>query len=140
MGLSYVKLDGDIGCIVNGAGLAMGTMDMVKLYGAEPANFLDIGGSSSPEKVMTAMDIILSDKNVRAILFNIFGGITRCDDVANGIVEALGKMEIEVPVVVRLTGTNEDDARKILEKVDVVSVTTMDDGVKEAIRLSKGGE
>jgi succinyl-CoA synthetase beta subunit len=140
MGLSYVKLDGSIGCIVNGAGLAMGTMDMVKLYGAEPANFLDIGGSSSPEKVMTAMDIILSDKNVRAILFNIFGGITRCDDVANGIVEALGKMEINVPVVVRLTGTNEDEAREILKKVDVVSATTMDDAVKEAIRLSKGGE
>jgi succinyl-CoA synthetase beta subunit len=140
MGLSYVKLDGSIGCIVNGAGLAMGTMDMVKLYGAEPANFLDIGGSSSPEKVMTAMEIILSDKNVRAILFNIFGGITRCDDVANGIVEALGKMDINVPVVVRLTGTNEDEAREILKKVDVVSATTMDDAVKEAIRLSKGGE
>jgi len=140
MGLSYVKLDGSIGCIVNGAGLAMGTMDMVKLYGAEPANFLDIGGSSSPEKVMTAMEIILSDKNVRAILFNIFGGITRCDDVANGIVEALGKMEIKVPVVVRLTGTNEDEAREILKKVDVVSAATMDDAVKEAIRLSKGGE
>lgn len=140
MGLSYVKLDGNIGCIVNGAGLAMGTMDMVKLYGAEPANFLDIGGSSSPEKVMTAMEIILSDKNVRAILFNIFGGITRCDDVATGIVEALGKMDVKVPVVVRLTGTNEDEAREILKKVDVVPVKTMDDGVKEAIRLSKGGE
>jgi succinyl-CoA synthetase beta subunit len=140
MGLSYVKLDGSIGCIVNGAGLAMGTMDMVKLYGAEPANFLDIGGSSSPEKVMTAVEIILSDENVRAIFFNIFGGITRCDDVATGIVEALGKMDIKVPIVVRLTGTNEDEAREILKKVDVVSVNTMDDGVKEAIRLSKGGE
>lgn len=139
-GLSYVKLDGTIGCIVNGAGLAMATMDMVKRYGAEPANFLDIGGSSSVEKVTTAMDIVLSDKNVRAILFNIFGGITRCDDVANGIVEALGKMEIDVPVVVRLTGTNEEAASEILRKVNIVPVTSMDEGVKEVIRLSKGGE
>ena len=139
-GLSYVKLDGTIGCIVNGAGLAMATMDMVKRYGAEPANFLDIGGSSSPEKVTTAMEIILSDKNVKAILFNIFGGITRCDDVANGIVEALGNMQINVPVVVRLTGTNEDVATEILKKVDVHPVSSMDEGVKEAIRLSKGGK
>ena len=139
-GPSYVKLDGTIGCIVNGAGLAMATMDMVKRYGAEPANFLDIGGSSSPEKVTTAMEIILSDKNVKAILFNIFGGITRCDDVANGIVEALGNMQINVPVVVRLTGTNEDVATEILKKVDVHPVSSMDEGVKEAIRLSKGGK
>jgi succinyl-CoA synthetase beta subunit len=140
MGLSYVKLDGTIGCIVNGAGLAMATMDMVKHYGAEPANFLDIGGSSNPEKVTTAMEIILSDKNVKAILINIFGGITRCDDVANGIASALGSMNVKVPVVVRLTGTNEDEAREILKKIDLVPVNTMDDGVKEAIRLSKGGE
>jgi succinyl-CoA synthetase beta subunit len=139
-GLSYVKLDGTIGCIVNGAGLAMATMDMVKRYGAEPANFLDIGGSSNPEKVTTAMDIILSDKKVKAILINIFGGITRCDDVAKGIVEALSNMKIEVPVVVRLTGTNEELAAEILKKVDVVPVKSMDDGVKEAIRLSKGGQ
>jgi succinyl-CoA synthetase beta subunit len=139
-GLSYVKLDGTIGCIVNGAGLAMATMDMVKHYGAEPANFLDIGGSSNPEKVTTAMEIILSDKNVKAILFNIFGGITRCDDVANGIAQALGSMDVKVPVVVRLTGTNEDAAKEILKKVNLVPVNTMDEGVKEAIRLSKGGE
>ena len=138
-GLSYVKLDGTIGCIVNGAGLAMATMDMVKHYGAEPANFLDIGGSSNPEKVTTAMEIILSDKNVKAILFNIFGGITRCDDVANGMVQALGDMEVNVPVVVRLTGTNEDLAKDILKKVNVVTVSSMDEGVREAIRLSKGG-
>ena len=137
MGLSYVKLDGDVGCIVNGAGLAMGTMDLIKHYGGEPANFLDIGGSSSPEKVTTAMEIILSDKNVKAILFNIFGGITRCDDVANGIVEALNNMQVTVPVVIRLTGTNEDIARDILKQVDVTAVSTMDDCVKEAIRLSK---
>jgi succinyl-CoA synthetase beta subunit len=140
MGLSYVKLDGTIGCIVNGAGLAMATMDMVKRYGSEPANFLDIGGSSSPEKVTTAMEIILSDKNVKAILFNIFGGITRCDDVANGIVEALGRMKVGVPIVVRLTGTNEDEAAAILKKINIVPVASMDDGVKEAIKLSKGGE
>jgi succinyl-CoA synthetase beta subunit len=139
-GLSYVKLDGTIGCIVNGAGLAMATMDMVKHYGAEPANFLDIGGSSNPEKVTTAMEIILSDRNVKAILFNIFGGITRCDDVATGIVEALRNMDVRVPVVVRLTGTNEEAARDILKAIDVVSVGTMDEGVKEAIRLSKGEE
>ena len=139
-GLSYVKLDGSIGCIVNGAGLAMATMDMVKHYGAEPANFLDIGGSSNPEKVTTAMEIVLSDQNVKAILFNIFGGITRCDDVANGIAQALGNMDVKVPVVVRLTGTNEDEAREILKKVDLVPVNTMDEGVKEAIRMSKGGE
>ena len=138
-GLSYVKLDGTIGCIVNGAGLAMATMDMVKRYGAEPANFLDIGGSSNPEKVTTAMEIILSDRNVKAILFNIFGGITRCDDVANGIVEALSKMKVNVPVVVRLTGTNEDQAAEILKKVNIVPVKSMDEGVREVIRLSKGG-
>ena len=137
MGLSYVKLDGNVGCIVNGAGLAMGTMDLIKHYGGEPANFLDIGGSSSPDKVTLAMEIILSDPNVKAILFNIFGGITRCDDVANGIVEALTKMKVSVPVVIRLTGTNEDAAREILKKVDVTTKETMDDCVKEAIRLSK---
>lgn len=136
-GLSYVKLDGEVGCIVNGAGLAMGTMDLIKHYGGEPANFLDIGGSSSPDKVTTAMEIILSDKNVKAILFNIFGGITRCDDVANGIVEALKNMNVSVPVVIRLTGTNEDIARDILKQVDVTTAATMDDCVKEAIRLSK---
>jgi succinyl-CoA synthetase beta subunit len=137
MGLSYVKLDGNVGCIVNGAGLAMGTMDLIKHYGGEPANFLDIGGSSSPDKVTLAMEIILSDPNVKAILFNIFGGITRCDDVANGIVGALKNMDVSVPVVIRLTGTNEDAAREILKQVDVTTTETMDDCVKEAIRLSK---
>jgi succinyl-CoA synthetase beta subunit len=138
-GLSYVKLDGAIGCIVNGAGLAMATMDMIKHYGGEPANFLDIGGSSNAEKVTTAMEIILSDKNVKAILFNIFGGITRCDDVARGIVEALKHMNVSVPVVVRLTGTNEEIAHEILRGVKVATVGTMDEGVKEAIRLARGG-
>jgi succinyl-CoA synthetase beta subunit len=137
-GLSYVKLDGAIGCIVNGAGLAMATMDMIKHYGGEPANFLDIGGSSNVEKVTTAMEIVLSDKNVKAILFNIFGGITRCD-VARGIVEALKRMNVSVPVVVRLTGTNEEIAHEILRGVKVAAVGTMDEGVKEAIRLARGG-
>jgi succinyl-CoA synthetase beta subunit len=138
-GLSYVKLDGAIGCIVNGAGLAMATMDMIKYYGGEPANFLDIGGSSNPEKVIAAMEIILSDKNVKAVFFNIFGGITRCDDVAKGIVAALRELKIGVPVVVRLTGTNEDAARRILREVSVIPVATMDEGVKQAISLSRGG-
>jgi len=137
-GLSYVKLDGDVGCVVNGAGLAMATMDLIKYYGGEPANFLDIGGSSSPEKVLTAMKIILADKNVKSIVFNIFGGITRCDDVARGIVEAVKKGKIEHPIVVRLTGTNEKEARKILEEsdVEVVPAVTMDEVVQQGIRLA----
>ncbi len=134
--LSFVKLDGSIGCIVNGAGLAMATMDLVKKYGAEPANFLDIGGSSSPEKVISAMNIILRDPNVKAILFNIFGGITRCDDVANGIVHAVNQLKPKVPIVVRLTGTNEDKARDILRQVNLSATTSMEEVVKKAIELS----
>lgn len=137
-GLSYVKLDGSIGCIVNGAGLAMATMDLIKYYGAEPANFLDIGGSSNPEKVVNAMRIILSDTNVRAILFNIFGGITRCDDVANGIVAALDQLEVNVPIVIRLTGTNEEQALEILRSVDLPATNSMDDVVQKAIELASG--
>ena len=134
--LSFVKLDGSIGCIVNGAGLAMATMDMIKYYGAEPANFLDIGGSSSPEKVLSAMKIILRDGNVKAVLINIFGGITRCDDVANGLLEAKKKLGVDIPLVVRLTGTNEEEARELLEGTDLVSVDTMDEGVKKAIEIA----
>jgi succinyl-CoA synthetase beta subunit len=137
-GLSYVKLDGNIGCIVNGAGLAMATMDLIKYYGAEPANFLDIGGSSNPEKVVNAMRIILSDPNVEAILFNIFGGITRCDDVANGIVAALDQLEVEVPIVIRLTGTNEKEALEILERVGLPATNSMDEVVQKAIELAGG--
>jgi len=137
MGLSFVKLDGNIGCVVNGAGLAMATMDLVKYFGAEPANFLDIGGSSSPDKVVTAMRIITRDPNVKAILFNIFGGITRCDDVATGIVAALKEFKPRVPIVVRLTGTNEDKARKILEEVNLPATSSMEDVVKRAIEKSK---
>jgi succinyl-CoA synthetase beta subunit len=136
-GLSFVKLDGNIGCIVNGAGLAMATMDLVKHFGQEPANFLDIGGSSSPEKVLNAMRIILKDPNVKAILFNIFGGITRCDDVANGIVAAVKELNPPVPIVVRLTGTNEDKAREILEEVNLTATSSMVEVVQKAIELSK---
>ena len=134
--LSFVKLEGSIGCIVNGAGLAMATMDLVKRYGGEPANFLDIGGSSNPQKVVTAMQIILSDPNVRAILINIFGGITRCDDVATGIVEAFRQLQPTIPVVVRLTGTNEKEAKRILASVKLPSADTLDNVVKKAIELA----
>jgi succinyl-CoA synthetase beta subunit len=134
--LSYVKLDGNIGCMVNGAGLAMATMDLVKRYGGEPANFLDIGGSSNPEKVIAALRIILSDPNVKAILINIFGGITRCDDVANGIVAAFKELNPSVPVVVRLTGTNEEEAARILQSVNLPSEDTLDKVVKKAIELA----
>ena len=137
MGLSFVKLDGNIGCVVNGAGLAMATMDLVKYFGAEPANFLDIGGSSSPDKVVTAMRIITRDPNVKAILFNIFGGITRCDDVATGIVAALKEFKPRVPIVIRLTGTNEDRARKILEEINLPATSSMEEVVKRAIEKSK---
>jgi succinyl-CoA synthetase beta subunit len=132
-GLSYVKLEGDIGCVVNGAGLSMATMDLVKHYGGEPANFLDIGGSSNPEKVTAAFRIITGDSHVRAILFNIFGGITRCDDVARGIVQSLASSPLQVPLVIRLTGTNEDLARKILAEHGLTATTSMDEGVRSVI-------
>ncbi len=132
-GLSYVKLDGNVGCCVNGAGLAMATMDLVKYYGGEPANFLDIGGSSNPQKVVTALKIITSDPNVEVILFNIFGGITRCDDVAKGIIEALGQLEIEAPIFIRLTGTNEEEGLKILSAEGMSAFTSMDEVVKKAV-------
>ena len=114
--LTFIKLDGNVGCVVNGAGLAMATMDLVKYYGGEPANFLDIGGSSNPEKVVNALRIITADPSVKAILFNIFGGITRTDDVANGIVTATKQNPLKVPIVIRLTGTNEEIAMKILQE------------------------
>jgi len=139
MGLSYVKLDGSVGCCVNGAGLAMATMDLIKHYGGEPANFLDIGGSSSPDKVLTAMRIICSDPGVKAVFFNIFGGITRCDDVASGIVKALKEIDIKVPIVIRLTGTNEERAREILKEANLNATTLMDEGVRQALQMAKGG-
>ena len=138
-GLTFIKLDGEVGCCVNGAGLAMATMDLVKYYGGEPANFLDIGGSSNPQKVVDALRIITSDPNVKVILFNIFGGITRCDDVANGIVTATGQIDISVPIVIRLTGTNEELAVQILEGAGFSAMTDMDAAVERAVELAKGG-
>ena len=132
-GLSYVKLDGNVGCCVNGAGLAMATMDLVKYYGGEPANFLDIGGSSNPQKVVAALKIITSDPNVEVILFNIFGGITRCDDVARGIVEALEELVIESPIIIRLTGTNEKEGVEILSAAGMSAFTSMDEVVEKAV-------
>ncbi|MFH0778982.1 MAG: ADP-forming succinate--CoA ligase subunit beta [Candidatus Eisenbacteria bacterium] len=138
MGLSYVKLDGSVGCCVNGAGLAMATMDLIKHHGGEPANFLDIGGSSSPQKVLAAMKIICGDPKVKAIFFNIFGGITRCDDVAEGIVAALKEFGVKVPIVIRLTGTNEERAREILSKANLAATTSMDEGVRQVLKTVQG--
>ena len=135
--LTYIKLDGDVGCCVNGAGLAMATMDLVKYYGGDPANFLDIGGSSSPEKVVTALQIITSDSKVKCILFNIFGGITRCDDVANGIVAGSKKVKLDRPMVIRLTGTNEEIAVDILKKAGFEALTDMDEAVQQAVKLAR---
>jgi len=138
--LTFIKLDGNVGCIVNGAGLAMATMDLVKYYGGEPANFLDIGGSSNPEKVVNALRIITADANVKAILFNIFGGITRTDDVANGIVTALKQNPLKVPLVIRLTGTNEEIALKILADHGLKASSDMDEAVQEAVKLAGGAQ
>jgi succinyl-CoA synthetase beta subunit len=138
--LTFIKLDGNVGCVVNGAGLAMATMDLVKYYGGEPANFLDIGGSSNPEKVVAALRIITSDPSVKAILFNIFGGITRTDDVANGIVTAIKQNPLKVPLVIRLTGTNEEIALKILKDNGLSAMTDMDEAVKKAVALATGGK
>jgi succinyl-CoA synthetase beta subunit len=137
--LTFIKLDGDIGNIVNGAGLAMATMDLIKYYGGEPANFLDIGGSSNPQKVVNALRIITSDPNVKVICFNIFGGITRCDDVANGIVEATRMINIGVPLVIRLTGTNEKEALQILHDAGLTATTSMDEVVQKAVDLARQG-
>jgi succinyl-CoA synthetase beta subunit len=132
-GLSYIKLDGDIGCMVNGAGLAMATMDVIKLYGGQPANFLDIGGSSNPQKVVDAMNILLSDTNVKVVLINIFGGITRCDDVAHGLLTAMEQLQIERPIVVRLTGTNEAAGHALLQDSELTVVTSMREAARQAI-------
>ena len=136
--LTFIKLDGNVGCVVNGAGLAMATMDLVKYYGGDPANFLDIGGSSNPEKVVNALKIITADPNVKAILFNIFGGITRTDDVANGIVTATKQNPLKVPIVIRLTGTNEEIAMKILQENGFSASSDMDEAVQKAVQLAKG--
>ena len=136
--LTFIKLDGNVGCVVNGAGLAMATMDLVKYYCGDPANFLDIGGSSNPEKVVNALRIITADPSVKAILFNIFGGITRTDDVANGIVTATKANPLKVPIVIRLTGTNEEIALKILQENGFSAMTDMDEAVKKAVSLATG--
>lgn len=134
-GLSYIRLNGSIGCMVNGAGLAMATMDMIKLYGGEPANFLDIGGSSNPQKVIDAMNLILSDKNVKVVMINIFGGITRCDDVARGLISALEQIKLEIPIVIRLAGTNAKEGIEILKKANLPIVETMSEAAQKAISL-----
>jgi succinyl-CoA synthetase beta subunit len=138
--LTFIKLDGNVGCVVNGAGLAMATMDLVKYYGGEPANFLDIGGSSNPEKVVNALRIITEDPSVKVILFNNFGGITRTDDVANGIVTATKSNPLTVPIVIRLTGTNEEIAMKILHENGFTASSDMDEAVEKAVALAKGGK
>jgi len=132
-GLSYVKLEGTIGCVVNGAGLAMATMDLIQYHGGKPANFLDIGGSSNPEKVESAMSILTSDARVRAVLFNIFGGITRCDDVARGLLMALDRLNVRIPIVIRLTGTNEKEARELLGARGLMALSDMDEAVRAVI-------
>jgi succinyl-CoA synthetase beta subunit len=138
-GLSFVSLEGDIGCIVNGAGLAMATMDLIKLFGGQPANFLDVGGSSSPQKVLTALQIITRNKNLKAILINIFGGITRCDDIAKGILIAREQIDLPVPLVIRLIGTNEKEGRALLEQAGLEAVSEMTAAVKVVIEKAKAG-
>lgn len=137
-GLAFIQLDGDIGCMVNGAGLAMATMDMINLYGGKPANFLDVGGSSNPEKVVHAFRFILASGKVKAVLINIFGGITRCDDIAKGILKAFETIDITVPIVVRLAGTNAEEGKAILEGSSLVPATTFGEAVQKTIALGKG--
>ncbi len=138
--LNYIKLDGNVGCMVNGAGLAMATMDIIKLAGGEPANFLDVGGTASAETVKNGFRIILSDKNVKAVLINIFGGIVRCDRVANGVVQAVKELGLEVPVVVRLQGTNAEEARTILREsgVSIIPAVSMKDAAEKVVKATLG--
>jgi succinyl-CoA synthetase beta subunit len=138
-GLTYIKLDGSIGCMVNGAGLAMTTMDVIKLFGGEPANFLDIGGGATADKVAAAMKIILSDTNVKAVLINIFGGITRCDEVARGILTAMDEVKPKEPMVVRLVGTNAEEGRKLLENAKMITAETLVDAAQKAVKAAKKG-
>ncbi|MFQ6059143.1 MAG: ADP-forming succinate--CoA ligase subunit beta [Anaerolineae bacterium] len=149
-GLSYVKLDGQIGCMVNGAGLAMATMDITKLYGGAPANFLDIGGGAQADRVAAALRIILSDPKVKVVLINVFGGITRCDEVARGIVEALKEVEPAVPMVARLVGTNEEEGRRLLAlwnrdkstglaEAKMITASTLEEAAQKAVQAAKGG-
>jgi succinyl-CoA synthetase beta subunit len=137
-GLSFIKLDGNIGCMVNGAGLAMTSMDLIKLFGGEPANFLDIGGGASSEKVAAALRIILSDPNVKAVLFNVFGGITRGDEVARGILTALQEVKTSVPMVTRLVGTNAEEGRQILANANMITAETLAEAAQKAVAVAKG--
>jgi len=139
-GLTYIKLDGNIGCMVNGAGLAMTTMDIIKLFGGEPANFLDIGGGAGSDKVAAAIRIILTDPNVKAVLFNIFGGITRGDEVARGILTALDEVKPHIPLVVRLVGTNAEEGRKLLSDANMITAETLADAAKKAVAAAKSGK
>lgn len=136
-GLSYVKLDGEIGCMVNGAGLAMATMDIIKYYGGEPANFLGVGGGAKSEKVAAALRIILSDPKVKAVLFNIFGGITRCDEVARGILDALEEVKTDVPMVARLVGTNEEEGHHILAEANFPSASSLGEAAQKAVAMAR---
>ena len=137
--LNYIKLDGNVGCMVNGAGLAMATMDIIKLYGKEPANFLDVGGGASKEKVSAALKIILSDKNVKGILINIFGGIMRCDILAQGVVDAAKEIDINIPLVVRLAGTNFKKGKEILNNsgLELISAENLDDAAQKIVKAIK---
>ncbi|MCB0014760.1 MAG: ADP-forming succinate--CoA ligase subunit beta [Anaerolineales bacterium] len=137
-GLTYIQLDGEIGCMVNGAGLAMATMDIIKLFGGEPANFLDIGGGASEEGVTAALKLILSDTRVKAVLFNIFGGIVRGDEVARGIIGALKQIDTDVPMVVRLLGTNAEEGRKILAEADMITAETLTDAAQKVVAAARG--
>jgi len=137
VGLSYVKLEGNIGCMVNGAGLAMATMDVIKFYGGEPANFLDIGGGAKADKVKAALEIILSDPNVRAVLFNIFGGITRGDEVAQGIVDGLKEIKTKVPMVARIVGTNAEEGLRILADAHMITAESLEEGAQKAVEAAK---
>lgn len=136
--LSFVSMEGNIGCIVNGAGLAMATLDLVKHFGGEPANFLDVGGSSNPRKVVDAVSIIMGNKKVKALLLNIFGGITRCDDIAKGLLEALATVKVTVPLVIRLIGTNDAEGRALLESAGLSAHTDLDAAVEAVVKASKG--
>jgi succinyl-CoA synthetase beta subunit len=137
-GLSFIRLSGSIGCMVNGAGLAMATMDTIKHFGGSPANFLDVGGSSDPEKVVTALKMILKDPEIKVILINIFGGITRCDDIAKGIIASMEQFDVGVPLIVRLVGTNEEEGRALLEGTELISATTLEQGATKAAEI--GGQ
>jgi succinyl-CoA synthetase beta subunit len=136
-GVSFIKLNGQIGCMVNGAGLAMATMDIITLFGGAPANFLDIGGGAGAEKVAAALRVILSDSNVKVVLINIFGGITRCDEVARGILSALNEVKPNVPMVIRLVGTNADEGRRLLADAQMITAETLVDAAQKAVEIAR---